>query len=75
MSKRFAVKALEAAAGGAVLTAVACIIAPAMLKTGLKTIRSYASQYYLDPETGMIRRKDEDVVMLSEDEYKIKEFT
>lgn len=73
MNKKFAVKAIEAAAGGAVLTAVACIIAPAMLKTGLKTIRNYASQFYLDPETGMIRRKDEDVVMLSEEEYRIHE--
>ncbi len=71
MNKKFAVKAIEAAAGGAVLTAVACIIAPAMLKTGLKTIRKYASQYYLDPETGTIRRKDEDVIMLSEEEYEI----
>lgn len=71
MKKQFAVKALEAAAGGAVLTAVACIIAPAMLKTGMKTIRDYASQYYLDPVTGQIRRKDEDVVVLSEDEYQI----
>ena len=73
MNKKFAVKAIEAAAGGAVLTAVACIIAPAMLKTGLKMIRNYASQFYLDPETGMIRRKDEDVVMLSEEEYRIHE--
>ena len=71
--KKFAVKAIEAAAGGAVLTAVACIVAPAMLKTGLKTIRNYASQYYLDPETGMIRRKDENVVTLTEEEYKIHE--
>ena len=73
MNKKFALKAIEAAAGGAVLTAVACIIAPAMLKTGLKTIRNYASQFYLDPETGMIRCKDEDVVMLSEEEYRIHE--
>jgi hypothetical protein len=71
--KKLAVKAIEAAAGGAVLTAVACIVAPAMLKTGLKTIRNYASQYYLDPETGMIRRKDENVVTLTEEEYKIHE--
>ena len=71
--KKFAVKAIEAAAGGAVLTAVACIVAPAMLKTGLKTIRNYASQYYLDPDTGMIRRKDENVVTLTEEEYKIHE--
>ena len=71
--KKLAVKAIEAAAGGAVLTAVACIVAPAMLKTGLKTIRNYASQYYLDPETGMIRRKDENVVTLTEEEYNIHE--
>jgi hypothetical protein len=73
LKKKFAVKAIEAAAGGAVLTAVACVVAPAMLKTGLKTIRKYASQFYLDPETGMIRRKDEGVIMLSEEEYKIHE--
>ena len=73
MKHKFAVKALEAAAGGAVLTAVACLVAPAMLKTGIKTIRNYASQYCLDPVTGQIRRKDEGVVVLSEDEYKINE--
>ena len=73
MTKKFAVKALEAAAGGAALTAAACIILPVMLKTGMKTIRKYAEQFYFDPDSGMIRRKDENVILLSEDDYQIKD--
>ena len=73
MAKKFAVKALQAAAGGAVVTAAACIVLPVMLKTGLKTIRKYASQFYLDPDSGQLRRKDEGVILLSEEDYKIKD--
>ena len=65
--------ALNLLAGGAVITAVSCVIAPIMLKTGLKTIRRYAEQFVLDPETGQIRRKDENVVILREEDYEIIE--
>ena len=60
-------------AGGAVIATVSCILAPIMLRTGLKTIRKYAGQFVLDPETGQIRRKDENVVFLERDEYEIEE--
>ena len=65
--------ALNLLAGGTVLSAVTLVIAPIMLKTGLKTIRKYAEQFVLDPQTGQIRRKDENVVVLGEEEYRIEE--
>lgn len=65
--------ALSLLAGGTVLSAVTFVIAPIMLKTGLRTIRKYAEQFVLDPQTGQIRRKDENVVVLGEEEYSIEE--
>ena len=72
MSKKHSLTAVNVLAGGAVVTAVTCVIAPIMLKTGLKTLRRYASQFVLDPETGQIRRKDEGVVVLNEEDYTIE---
>ncbi len=73
MLKKHHITALELAAGGAVLAAVSVVVAPAMIRTGLKTIRKYASQFVLDPETGQIRRKDEGVIQLQEGDYRIEE--
>ncbi len=72
MSKKHSLTAVNVLAGGAVVTAVTCVIAPIMLKIGLKTLRRYASQFVLDPETGQIRRKDEGVVVLNEEDYTIE---
>ena len=65
--------ALNLLAGGTVITAVTFVLAPLMLKTGLKTIRKYAEQFVLDPQTGQIRRKDENVVVLREEDYSIED--
>ncbi len=59
-------------AGSAVLTVISCAAAPFVLKAGLKALRRKAEEYCYDPQTGTIRRKDENVVILNEDDYHIE---
>ncbi|MBQ4464811.1 MAG: hypothetical protein II916_02455 [Oscillospiraceae bacterium] len=72
MGKKHQISPVSVLAGGAALTAIGVVLAPVMLKTGLRTIRKYASQFVFDPETGQIRRKDENVVVLNEEDYTIE---
>ncbi len=72
MGKKHTITPLGVLAGGAAVGAAAFVLAPIMLKVGYRTIRKYAEQYELDMETGTIRRKDENVVLLRDDDYEIK---
>lgn len=59
-------------AGGAALTVVSCAVAPLMLRAGIKAIKRAAGRYHYDLETGMIRPKDENVIVLSKNAYTIE---
>lgn len=73
MGKKRHISPISLLAGGAALTTVAVVLAPVMLRVGYRTIRKYAERYEFDLETGTIRRKDRDVVMLTQEEYEISE--
>lgn len=59
-------------AGGAALTVVSCAVAPLMIGAGIKAIKRVASRYQYDIESGRIRARDENVIVLPKHAYTIE---